>query len=105
MLLETVSLNKVVCCVTKAIKLRKSACLICLRLFPSINISPFFTSKNRINTWMKVDFPAPETPTMAIFLPFGISKLIFFKTSLSLKEKDTFLNSILSLKSAMEIAF
>jgi hypothetical protein len=38
-----------------------------------------------------VDLPEPETPTMAIFLPLGISRLIFFRTALSSYEKETFL--------------
>ena len=38
----------------------------------SITILPEFNSKNRNKSFIKVDFPEPETPTKPIFSPASI---------------------------------
>ena len=47
---------------------------------------------------INVDFPLPDKPTKAVFLPDSIVRLIFFKILFSSKEKLILLNSIFPSK-------
>ena len=62
-----------------------------------MRILPLFISKNLGIRLIKVDFPAPLSPTKATVSPSFILKLISFKIGLSLNENETFENSISAL--------
>ena len=63
MLLRTVSLNRIVSCVTCAICRRSEASVSSRTSFPSIRMRPEVTSKKRGIRLTSVDLPAPLGPT------------------------------------------
>jgi hypothetical protein len=69
MLLRTVSLNRMVSCVTLPICLRSEASVTSRRSRPSIRMRPPVTSKKRGIRFSSDDFPAPLGPTIAITSP------------------------------------
>ena len=107
MLLRTVSLNRIVSCVTLPICSRRDRVETSRRSCPSIRISPEVTSKNRGIRFTSVDLPAPLGPTSATISPLWIvmsmpSSICLSPSSVEPSsveyEKHTFSSSIRSLK-------